>query len=302
MLFVSCALLLVGVALWLFGTANARATREQASAFVDGHAKAVQSRYQEGQPPLYSAAPTAARYWDDFLARADITPDRRFYLLTCIPAVMLTALALIAGGMLAAVVMLMLYVLGVVFYLWNRSVRTGTRLRLQLPAFLDGMLRMMTIGSSIPSAFQSAATSTEPPLRACLAKVVQLQRAGTDLDQAMFLIARQYRVDELVLIAAVLRMSQRYGGRADIVIERTAAFMRDREQAQRDLMALSSETRLSAWVLGLLPVIIGGIIIVSNPAYVLSMWHDPTGRLLLYCAVGLQVTGAFLLYRLGKSV
>lgn len=302
MILASGTLLLAGLALWLFGVARARAAREQASAFIDEQARVVQARYQEAPMPTRKAVPDIMRHWHDLLARADIVPGRRFYLLTGIPLMLVMLAAWVLGGLFAAVIVLGLGALLGVFWLWKRAMRSGERLRLQLPAFLDAVLRMMTIGSSIPSAFQSAASSTEAPLRTCLAKVIQLQRAGTDLDQAMFHVARQYRIEELLLLAAVLRMSQRYGGRADIVMERTAAFMRDREQAQRDLLALSSETRLSAWVLGLLPVIICGVIILSNPSYVFSMWADSTGRVLIYSAVGLQLLGAVLLYRLGKSV
>lgn len=302
MILASCTLLLVGAALWLYGIAQARAAREHANAFIDEQARMVQARYQEAAIPQRRQVPDIMRYWHDLLARADITPGRRFYMLTGVPIVLVVLVAWIFGGFFAAVIVLALGVLLGIFWLWKRAVNSGERLRLQLPTFLDGVLRMMTIGSSIPSAFQTAAASTEPPLRTCLAKAIQLQRAGTDLDQAMFYVARQYRIEELLLLAAVLRMAQRYGGRADIVMERTAAFMRDREQAQRELLALSSETRLSAWVLGLLPVVICGVIILSNPQYVFSMWADPTGRMLIYCALGLQALGAFLLYRLGKSV
>jgi len=295
-------LLLSGAALWLFAVARTRMAREQANAFIDEQARAVQARYTETQVPQRKPVPDVMRAWHDLLARADIVPGRRFYLLSAAPLALVVVLAWWMGGGLAAAVMLLLGLLVALFWIWKRADRSGVRLRLQLPTFLDGVLRMITIGSSIPAAFQSAATATEAPLRTCLAKVVQLQRAGTDLDQAMFQIARQYRIEELVLLAAVLRMSQRYGGRADIVMERTAAFMRDREQAQRDLLALSSETRLSAWVLGLLPVILCGFIILSNPGYVFSMWADPSGRTLLCGAVGLQLLGAVLLYRLSRAV
>jgi tight adherence protein B len=302
MILSSCTLLLVGAALWLLSVARARATREQAKVFIDEQARLVQARYQETVIPERQQVPDLMRYWNDLLARADIVPNRRFYLMTGVPLLLVVLTALALGGLFAAVIVLALGVLLGVFWLWKRAVTSGERLRLQLPSFLDGVLRMMTIGSSIPSAFQSAAGATEPPLRTCLAKAIQLQRAGTDLDQAMFYVARQYRIQELLLLAAVLRMSQRYGGRADIVMERTAAFMRDREQAQRELLALSSETRMSAWVLGLLPVVICGVIILSNPNYVFSMWADSTGRVLIYSAVALQMLGAVLLYRLAKAV
>jgi tight adherence protein B len=63
---------------------------------------------------------------------------------------------------------------------------------------------------------------------------------------------------------------------------------------------MSAETRLSSWVLALLPVGIGGFLILSNPKYFASMWFDPIGRELVYLAFGLQITGAYLLYRLSS--
>jgi len=92
----------------------------------------------------------------------------------------------------------------------------------------------------------------------------------------------------------------RYGGRADLLLERVANFMRDREQAEQELIALSSETRLSAWILGLLPVGVGAFLIFTNPGYFMGMWNDDTGRILIFSAAGLQLTGAVLLYRLAR--
>ena len=85
-------------------------------------------------------------------------------------------------------------------------------------------------------------------------------------------------------------------------MERTATFMRDREEAQRELMALSAETRLSAWVLGLLPLVVAGGLFVMNAGYILLMWRDPMGKTMLLTALALEVIGALLLYRLAKSI
>jgi tight adherence protein B len=92
----------------------------------------------------------------------------------------------------------------------------------------------------------------------------------------------------------------RYGGRADLLLERVANFMRDREQAEHELIAMSSETRLSAWILGLLPIGVGASLIMSNPGYFIGMWNDSTGRALIFSSAGLQLLGAGLLYRLAR--
>ncbi|MNR31143.1 Bacterial type II secretion system protein F domain protein [compost metagenome] len=127
-----------------------------------------------------------------------------------------------------------------------------------------------------------------------------LVRAGVDLDRALHQTATNVRVEEMFLLASIMGLGVRYGGRADLLLERVANFMRDREQAEHELSAMSAETRLSAWILGLLPLGVGTFLILTNPSYFMGMWNDETGRLLIFSSAGLQILGAVLLYRLAK--
>jgi len=297
------ALLLFGGALMLWAEAVRRREREASRTFMRAQTEQVNARYQPNAEAVPASVPdTVMRAWNDALRRADIEPGRRFYTLLLAPAALFALVAWAVSGVLSAVMALALYALVTAFWFWNRTRRMNERLLQQLPGFLDGVVRLMSIGSAVPAAFQAASANTEPPLRNCLTTTTQMQRAGKDLDAAVLAVGQQYRVNELILVASVLRLSLRYGGRADIVMERTAAFMRDREQAQRELLALSAETRLSAWILGLLPIVVGGVIIMSNANYVMSMWRDPFGKTLIMAAFGLEVIGALALVKLAKSV
>ncbi|QLD51070.1 type II secretion system F family protein, partial [Paraburkholderia fungorum] len=133
----------------------------------------------------------------------------------------------------------------------------------------------ITLGNSVPAAFQAALQTTEAPLRECLDHVSRMLRSGVEIDRALSHVALLYGARELELVGAVLRLSVKYGGRADVMLDRMASFMRDLEQAERELVAMSSETRMSSWVLGMLPVGIGGFLILTNPTYFGSMWFDP---------------------------
>ncbi|WP_295373315.1 type II secretion system F family protein [uncultured Pseudacidovorax sp.] len=186
------------------------------------------------------------------------------------------------------------------FFLWWRVQKFRRRLVRQLPGFIDAMVRLITVGNSTQAAFQLAIPSAREPLRAYLERTAGLVRAGVDLDRALAQTAESVRVQELHLMAAVLGLGVRYGGRADLLLERLAHFIRDREQADQELHALSAETRLSAWILGLLPLIVGGLIVTNNPDYFLRMWHDGTGRMMVFGGAGLQLLGAVLLYRVAR--
>ena len=232
--------------------------------------------------------------------RAGVQDTRRFYLFTGVVLLGLTLFAGLNTNFIAAFVLLALMLISLRLWLWHRSTRQQRRIVTQLPSFLDGVVRMITIGNSIPAAFQAAIPIADRPLRDCLERAARMMRAGVELDKALNALADLYEVEEFMLIASVVRLSVRYGGRADQVLERMAVFIRDREMAQRELVAMSAETRLSAWILGLLPVLLGGFIIVTNPGYFWQMWLDPVGRNLYYGAFSLEVIGVFLLYRLAS--
>ncbi|MDE1184643.1 type II secretion system F family protein [Paraburkholderia sp.] len=182
---------------------------------------------------------------------------------------------------------------------WRMQKRRQKIVR-QLPLFLDGIVRLIILGNSVPAAFQASLQTTEAPLRECLDHVSRMLRTGVEIDRALSQVAHVYGASELELIGAVLRLSVKYGGRADVMLDRMASFMRDLEQAERELVAMSSETRMSAWVLAMLPIGIGGFLALGNPKYFGAMWYDATGRNMVYLAFGLQVLGAYLLFRLAR--
>jgi Flp pilus assembly protein TadB len=226
--------------------------------------------------------------------------EPRMAALGLVAIVMLAALAGLFGGWIAALSALTLLALLAVFAIWLRLQKFRRKLVSQLPGYIDAMVRLITIGNSTQAAFQLAIATTEAPLRGQLERAASLVRAGMDLDRALHQTASSVRVEEMFLLASILGLGVRYGGRSDLLLERVGNFMRDREQAEHELLAMSSETRLSAWILGLLPVSVGAFFILTNPSYFLGMWNDGTGRMMVLSAAGFQLFGAALLYRLAK--
>ena len=209
---------------------------------------------------------------------------------------------LVLVGPVAGVAMLLATVLGAYTFLWFRSDKRHRKIVSQIPDFLDLMVRLITIGNSMGAAFLSAADNTPQPLGQVLQDANSLHRSGQDLDVALRAVSRQHGLHELFLVAAVISVAMRFGGRSDQTMERMAGFMRDRENARSELVALSAEVRLSAWILALLPILIGVYILIFNNELFLTMWNDPVGfRMLLFAAV-LQCVGCYWLYWMARNV
>ena len=84
---------------------------------------------------------------------------------------------------------------------------------------------------------------------------------------------------------------------ADVIV-----LIREREQGARRLRAMTGETRMTALVLGMLPVFVVGFFMSTNPDYMLKMWQDGGGQHMLLTAMAMQIIGSFALWRMVRSV
>lgn len=319
----SIALLLAAAGLLLWQWAAGRQARRAAGRHLERQIRAEAGREEpafdlrranSAEPEAASASP-----WHDAVEAAPVARKTGLAALQLpgalhnVVTVKTLATLLLAGlllflcvGLLAnwlsATGVLLIMLLLAAFWLWLRVQRFRRQLAGQLPPFIDAMVRLIAIGNSTHAAFQLSIPSTQPPLRGYLEGASSLVRAGAELDQALHQMARNVRIEEMYLLAAILGLGVRYGGRADVLLERVGHFMRDREQAQLELMAMSAETRLSAWVLGLLPVVVGLAIVMLNAGYFARLWNDPSGKMMVFGALGLQALGASMLYRLARLV
>jgi len=310
--FAAVAVLLLAGAVLLLGRAGQQTRRQETEARLDrgmeprlfgaGGATGLLNN-SDYDPAAYARMQetTAWRRWLMGLrggALWDITG--KVILVAIVGIVVVAAVGWFAAGGFGLVFALLLSVGITAVVLWQRAQKKRRRLVAQLPVFLDNMVRLISIGNSPHAAFQLALGNLVEPIKTCLEQAGSMLRAGKDLDHAVAQSAYSYDVEELDLVAAVLRMSVRYGGRADVVLERVADYIRDRESAEMELHALSAEVRLSAWILALLPIGVGAMIIFMNGQYFQRMWDDSTGRTLVIAAAGLEALGSFILYRLAR--
>ena len=295
------ALVLAVAAVLLWRHANSGARREFR---LPGKPAAARARRADrrGDIRRRARARSGFSWWDRLLLLAGLRHGAGLYLRIFAPIVAGALLAWAFLGALSGFVTLLLLTVGAYFLLWLRADKRQRRMISQLPAFLDNMVRLITIGNSMASAFQTAAASADAPLREVVETAAALSRSAKELDEALAHVSRQYGLKELYMVAAVVSIALRFGGRSDQVLERMAAFMRDVSQARSELSASSAEIRLSAWILALLPLGIAGFIIVANNDLFVGLWEDPLGFKMLATAVAMQVGGSYWLYRMAKSI
>ncbi|KIF55944.1 MULTISPECIES: type II secretion system F family protein [Pseudomonas] len=172
----------------------------------------------------------------------------------------------------------------------------------QLPQLLDHTVRSLKSGRTLSDAVMGGIETSEDPLKAAMGRVQRNVQLGVNLPDAVSDFAELYEQDELRMFALGLKVNHRYGGNASELLENLIKLIRERDQGARQLRALTGETRMTAWVLGSLPVILVTYFMLTNPGYMLGMWNDSGGRTMLIVAVVLQVSGCLALWRMLRSV
>ncbi|VVP95089.1 hypothetical protein PS918_03604 [Pseudomonas fluorescens] len=211
-------------------------------------------------------------------------------------------LGLVVGGWLGLLVLLLLPPMMLRLYVQWRYQRRLKRMIEQLPPLLDHTVRSLKSGRTLADAVLGAINAAEDPLKDALGRVQRSVQLGVSLPDAASDFAELYDKDELRLFALGLKVNHRYGGNASELLENLIRMIREREQGARQLSAMTGETRVTALVLALLPVTVAAYFLVSNPKYLLTMWNDSSGQMMLVSAAGLQVFGCLALWRMLRSL
>jgi tight adherence protein B len=112
----------------------------------------------------------------------------------------------------------------------------------------------MRSGRSLLQAIELAADELDPPLGPSFRRVVNRTGLGDALDDAIHVWATDLDSADARLVAGVLLLHRRTGGALAATLDELAGTLRARRSAAREVHSLTAQARLSAAILGLLPV------------------------------------------------
>jgi tight adherence protein B len=171
-----------------------------------------------------------------------------------------------------------------------RQVRTA-RLSTQLGDTLMTLGNSLRAGHSLLQAVANAADQAAPPLGPELARLLREIAAGIPMDEALGrLLARTANPDLELLVTAIL-VQREVGGNLAEILDKISATIRARVSVQSHLRVVTAQSRMSGWVVGLLPVAVFAITTLIAPQIESTLTHDPLGRLVAGAAVILEVGG-----------
>ncbi len=185
-------------------------------------------------------------------------------------------------------------------YMLSAKQKRITTIEQQLPSSLDLMGRAMVAGHAFPSALQMVGTEMPEPIASEFRIVFDEINYGIPTSEALMnLIQRVPSTDVSYFVIAVL-IQRETGGNLAELLGNISELIRARLKLLGTVRVLSAEGRLSAWILTLLPFVLGAVLQLVNPEFVSVLWTDPNGLRMVVIALILMVFGIFVMWRIIK--
>ena len=197
-------------------------------------------------------------------------------------------------GAIAALVAIGAWV-GFVQYQRVRRMHTVDR---QLPDVLELMARAMQAGHAFSSALQLAGTDGPQPIAAEFQTTFDETNFGMPLDQALENLSHRVHSEYLRFFVVSVLIQQETGGNLADILVSIAGLVRERLNLAAHVRVLSTEGRISAWVLVVLPFVVAALIWFLNRPFISLLWTDPAGFRVLIVALVLMATGAWWMHRM----
>ena len=158
-------------------------------------------------------------------------------------------------------------------YLSRRITKRRKAFEEQFPDALSLIASSLSAGHTFLRAIQMMCEESEPPLAEEFARVVSETQLGDPLVDALDRMAHRLDVRDVAWVVQAIRIQQTVGGRLADLLHTLADFIRAREEVRREVDVLTAEGKISAWVLGALPVFLLVAISVMNPGYMNTMFR-----------------------------
>jgi tight adherence protein B len=150
-----------------------------------------------------------------------------------------------------------------------------------LPDAIDLIVRGVKSGLPVTEALQTAGQELPNAVGELFQEVTGQIQLGKGLDEALALAAQDVQPQEFKFFTISLAIQQETGGNLSEILQNLSHLIRRREQVKLKIKAMSSEARASAYIIGSLPFIMLGLIYMVDPDYVMKLFVDRRGWVLL---------------------
>jgi tight adherence protein B len=236
--------------------------------------------------------------WTVQLERAGLALNpREYFILRVVVGLVLGALALVLSPIpQAAFLVAPVGYLAVGFWLKRRITKRTQKLEAQMVELLQMLASGLRAGFGMIQALDAAGEQLPAPLSVEIKRMLRDTAMGASVETALTALNQRVGSSDFDIVITAILIQRSVGGNLAEILDNVAHTMRERERIRGEIRTLTSQQRMTGYVIGGIPIGLALIFMVISPDFMKLLFTDSLGHIMLAAAVGMETMG-FLVIR-----
>lgn len=172
------------------------------------------------------------------------------------------------------------------------------RLKKMEKQLLDAVVLLansLRAGQSFIQAMELVSRETPQPLASEFSQVMKETKIGLPIEDSLMNLSKRMENKEIGLLVTGVLIQRQVGGNLAEILDIIANTIEKRIKMRAKINTLTAQGRLSAWIVSLLPILLGAVIYTINPELKDTMLGDPLGRIMLGLGAVMLLLGIVLI-------
>jgi tight adherence protein B len=168
----------------------------------------------------------------------------------------------------------------------------------ELANAVEIIVRGVKSGLPLNECLSTIARESAEPLSSEFNDVVEQQRVGVPLAEALERLTTRMPLAEVRFFTIVIAIQQQAGGNLSEALGNLATVLRDRFRLKMKVKALSAEAKASALVLASLPPAVVFMVYGASPDYIMPLFATRTGNFMLLFGACWMIIGVLVMRKM----
>jgi len=160
---------------------------------------------------------------------------------------------------------------------------------------LDIIVRGVTVGLSINESMKTVAYEARGPVAEEFKRMVDSQAMGIEFSDTMTEAIDRMPTAEFKFFSIVMQIQRQTGGSLAKTLADLSSLLRGRKEMRDKILALSSEAKSSAIIIGCLPFGIAGLLSALAPDFLDPLLETTLGNILIGVSLGFMLVGMLVM-------
>jgi tight adherence protein B len=161
----------------------------------------------------------------------------------------------------------------------------------QLPDTITLLSNSLRAGSSFLQSIELVSREGGPPMSDEMGRVVREVNLGLGMEEALHNLVRRIKSDDLDLMVTAIGIQQQVGGNLAEILDTIAFTIRERVRIKGEINTLTAQGRVSGYLVAFLPIGLGAVLNIINPAFMQPLFTQTIGQILIGVGVVMMTIG-----------